>query len=128
MHVKVMWMATSVYLICDIFFFQSIQYSDYPTSRVVYKEIYKNSILYGKGINQIEYSLSLFLYYISQCKFLMYIFSNAQRDQQISEQKLIYLSIYLSLSITSIVLVRVQKTIPRIIEIKKIISNSLKQV
>ena len=34
----------------------------------------------------------------------------------------------LSLYITSIVLVRVQKAIPRIIEIKKLISNSLKQV
>ena len=33
-----------------------------------------------------------------------------------------------SLSITNIVLVRVQKVIPRIIEIKKLISNRLKQV
>ena len=53
-----MWMATSVYLICD-YFFLSIQYSTYPVSRVAYKEIYKKSILYGKGVREIEYSLSI---------------------------------------------------------------------
>ena len=37
-----------------IIFFQSIQYSAYPASRFVYKEIYKNSILYGKGVSEIE--------------------------------------------------------------------------
>ena len=43
-----------------IIFFQSIQYSAYPASRFVYKEIYKNSILYGKGVSEIDNSLSLY--------------------------------------------------------------------
>ena len=43
-----------------IIFFQSIQYSAFPASRVVYIEIYKNTILYDKGVSEIEYSLSLY--------------------------------------------------------------------
>ena len=41
-----------------IFFSQSIQYSAYPASRFVYK-VYKSGMFYGKGVSEIEYSLSI---------------------------------------------------------------------